>query len=128
MLDLIVRNKIAVGGLAIVIAIIAWYVLRDAGGVQENLLLTENIAAGSEADRDLVATLLQLRTVSLSGTIFSDPIFQTLQDFGSQIIPEPVGRPNPFAPLTGGPGPAPVTGTSTATSSAQQSSGPPPRQ
>jgi hypothetical protein len=128
MLELIIRNKIAVGGLAFVIAVVAWYVLRDAGGAQENFLLTENVAEGTEADRDLVATLLQLRTVSLSGTIFSDPIFQTLQDFGSQIIPEPVGRPNPFAPLGGG-GPPPSTGTSTATSSAQQpSAGPPQRQ
>ena len=51
-------------------------------------------------DSDVVTILLQLRAVSLSGTIFSDAAFTSLKDFGSQIVPEPVGRANPFAPLT----------------------------
>lgn len=70
------------------------------------LLTTDTIkATGSpteeSADQELVGSLLSLRAVSLSGTIFADPAFTGLQDFGTPIVPEPVGRPNPFAPLQG---------------------------
>lgn len=83
-------------GVAVVIAIGAWYVLSEPP--QEELTTTVPVESG--VDKDLVSTLLQLRAVSLTGTIFSDPSFQALQDFGTQIIPEPVGRPNPFAPAS----------------------------
>lgn len=81
-------------GAAVVIAVSAWAILSEPQ--PEELTTTASVESG--VDKDLVGTLLQLRTVSLTGTIFSDPAFQTLQDFGTQIIPEPVGRPNPFAP------------------------------
>jgi hypothetical protein len=73
--------------------------LRDRG--DGSLIETQDLTQATPADADIVNTLLELRAVSLSGTIFSDPAFLRLKDFGSQIIPEPVGRPNPFAPLTG---------------------------
>jgi len=83
----------------VLIAIGAWWMLT--GEPQDDaLLVTESPQGGSLVDKDLVGTLLQLRAVSLGGTIFSDPAFIELQDFGTQIIPEPVGRPNPFAPTS----------------------------
>lgn len=81
-------------GASVVVAIGAWVVLSEPP--QEELTTTAPVEEG--IDKELVGTLLKLRTVSLTGTIFADPAFQTLQDFGTQIIPEPVGRPNPFAP------------------------------
>lgn len=81
-------------GASVVIAIGAWIVLSEPS--QEELTTTAPVESG--VDKDLVGTLLQLRTVSLTGTVFADPAFQTLQDFGTQIVPEPVGRPNPFTP------------------------------
>lgn len=81
----------------ILIAGVVWYsFLRDDAAPE--LLQTEDLTA-SGVQNDVVTTLLQLRAVSLSGTIFTDPVFGSLQDFGSAIVPEPVGRPNPFAPL-----------------------------
>ncbi|MBI2611108.1 hypothetical protein HYW60_04240 [Candidatus Kaiserbacteria bacterium] len=85
-------------GASVLVAIGAWWFLSDAP--QEGELLTTEAAGGGSVDKELVGTLLQLRAVSLSGTVFSDPAFQLLQDFGTQIIPEPVGRPNPFAPTS----------------------------
>jgi hypothetical protein len=84
----------------VVLALLAaWWSLS--GSAPSDGVLTaqgaETVAPGSQ---DIVSTLLQLRTVSLSGTIFSDPSFSTLRDFGTQIVPEPVGRPNPFAPFS----------------------------
>ena len=75
-----------------------WGFSREAPS--DSLLTTEVSPETDPSDRGLVDTLLQLRAVSLSGTIFSDPAFMSLQDFGTQIIPEPVGRPNPFAPVS----------------------------
>lgn len=83
----------------ILIAVGAWWFL-SAEPQDDSLLATENVAGGGLVDKDLVGTLLQLRAVSLGGTIFSDPAFMALQDFGTQIVPEPVGRPNPFAPTS----------------------------
>lgn len=97
----ILQNKFVlmlVGGL--LIAGVVWYsFLRDRGST--SLIETADLTETTEADGDIVNTLLELRAVSLSGTIFSDPAFLRLQDFGSAIVPEPVGRSNPFAPLPG---------------------------
>lgn len=66
-------------------------------------ILTASAPTGSpsldSSDQELVSTLLALRTVTLSGTIFQDPAFTSLMDFSTTIVPEPVGRANPFAPL-----------------------------
>jgi hypothetical protein len=82
-----------------------WYGLSQ-GSTPAPALTTSTAGAGTgtasapAAGQDLVGTLLTLRAVTLSGTIFSEPAFAHLQDFGTTIVPEPVGRTNPFAPLT----------------------------
>lgn len=94
------KNKFVVIAIAgVVLATVVWYSFMRDDSTQ--LLATEDLTEATSVDSDVVGVLLQLRAVSLSGTIFTDPAFQALQDFGSEIIPEPVGRPNPFAPLTG---------------------------
>lgn len=50
------------------------------------------------ASQSLLTTLSNLRTMRLDTTIFEDPLFRSLSDFGVTIPPEPVGRRNPFAP------------------------------
>lgn len=98
MTDIILKHKfIAVIVLLVVIAG-AWYGLSGSSSPSPDLVSTT--PSSGSADQTLVETLLTLRTVSLSGTIFSDPAFESLKDFGTQIVSEPVGRPNPFAPLS----------------------------
>lgn len=94
------RHKLVIVIAVVVVAGAVWYALSDSGAPasQGSPLLTTT-PAGSGADQELVATLLALRAVKLDGTIFTDPSFMSLRDFSTQIIPEPVGRPNPFAPL-----------------------------
>lgn len=77
----------------------AWWSLTEETP-SASVLTTQGDTGVATGDKDLVDTLLQLRAVSLSGAIFSDPSFVTLRDFGTQIVPEAVGRPNPFAPFT----------------------------
>ena len=98
MIDILKRNKVIIAAVALIVILFAWY------GFSSNppgaALLTETPSAQAPGESDLVSTLLQLRTITLSGTIFSDPAFAALHDFGTEIIPEPVGRPNPFAPIS----------------------------
>lgn len=111
----ILQNKFVILILGSVLAAAAaWYVfLRDT--TPPALLTSEDLTTSSGADKDVVETLLQLRAITLSGTIFSDPAFIALKDNGIQIVQEPMGRPNPFLPL---PGMAP-SGSPSATTSNQ---------
>lgn len=100
----------------VVVAALGWYVfLRDTAPTP--LLTTQDLTVQGTEDREVVETLLQLRTISLAGTILTDPAFLRLIDTGTQIIPEPVGRPNPFLPIS-------RSGTSTSTPSSATSSAP----
>lgn len=98
MMGLILQHKLTVAIGVLVIAGGIWYGMSGGATAQPLLATDTPLSAG---DQELVATLLELRAVSLNGTIFSDPIFLSLKDFGKEIVPEPVGRPNPFAPLPG---------------------------
>jgi hypothetical protein len=108
----ILQNKVMILILgSVLVAVAAWYLfLRDTTAVP--LLQTEDLTTANGADKDVVETLLQLRAITLSGTIFTDPAFVALQDHGTQIVPEPAGRPNPFLPLEGTSAP-PARATST---------------
>ena len=65
------------------------------------LLATEagSAAIASGAGQELLALLEQLRAIELDRSVFTDSVFENLQDFRSELLPEPVGRPDPFAPL-----------------------------
>lgn len=109
---LIAQHKLAIIGVVIVVVGGIWYGLTKQSAPPA-LLTTVTTATGSPtndtADQELVATLLTLRAVTLSGTILQDPAFTGLKDFGTTIVAEPIGRQNPFAPL----GSTAPTGTST---------------
>jgi len=99
MMDLVKQNKFLFVIAALVIAGFVWYGLSEKKP-KEGLLTSESVSgAQSAAERELLDTLLELRSIQLSGQIFGDPAFGRLQDFSTQIVSEPIGRKNPFAPL-----------------------------
>lgn len=112
----IFQNKIVVIVLGTLVAAAATWYLFLRNTEQAPLLQTEDLTAVTGADKDVVETLLQLRAITLSGTIFTDPAFVALKDTGTQIIPEPVGRPNPFLPI----GNTSITPASTSTTAVPQ--------
>lgn len=86
--------------LAVVIIAIAFAIYSYFfGGAEEAPLTAQNVAAAPQEDQDLISLLLELRSITLDEDIFADPTFQSLEDFSQELVPEPVGRPNPFAPL-----------------------------
>lgn len=55
----------------------------------------------SPVTQELLATLANLRKIELNKSIFTDPVFISLNDFGVVIPKEPLGRRNPFLPAAG---------------------------
>lgn len=80
----------------------AWYGMMGGGTkAPAGVVTTQNVAQGAVSDeqRAILDTLFQLRAIQLTGTIFGNPAFTSLKDFRTEIVAEPIGRRNPFAPL-----------------------------
>jgi len=95
----LLKHKIVAIGIIITIAAVFWYMLAGSQGASDAVLSAEAPAQVPPEAQELVETLLTLRAVTLQSAIFSSPAFHILRDFSTPIVPEPVGRPNPFAPL-----------------------------
>jgi hypothetical protein len=94
----IMKHKILFLVAAVLIAGGVWFGLSRPDPAP--LLTSQSVGgAGGGADQQLVGSLLTLRAVTLNGTIFSNQAFARLRDFGTTIVPEPVGRENPFQPI-----------------------------
>lgn len=107
MINYIFQHKLIAGIVLIVIIAAAWYEFTQSAATP--ILSSTNSADLSTgnpqvdaANQNLVSTLLTLQAVQLDGTIFSDQAFLSLQDFTTQVISEPIGRTDPFAPLSRG--------------------------
>ena len=99
-MDWLIKHKLAALAIIIVLAGMTWYLLSDSSS-PDAVLSSEGSSKIPPDAQQLVQTLSTLRGVSLSGTIFSNPSFAALQDFTKPVVPEPVGRENPFLPPSG---------------------------
>ncbi|HVV38917.1 MAG TPA: hypothetical protein VHD31_01165 [Candidatus Paceibacterota bacterium] len=89
-------NKMYVG--LIILALLGvWAYFTFFGGSGPSATVT--VDETSPLSQDVLVTLSNLHTIKLDSTIFSDPVFSSLTDYGVAIPPENVGRRNPFAPL-----------------------------
>lgn len=67
---------------------------------EESALVNVSGGAGTVTDDfELLQLLSKIKQIKLESSIFSNPVFQTLEDFGQTIPEEYVGRANPFAPI-----------------------------
>lgn len=53
----------------------------------------------NELAKSFVDQLLAIQTINLKVSFFADPVFTGLVDNHKGIDPQPIGRPNPFAPI-----------------------------
>lgn len=63
---------------------------------------TPGLAVGADTKviaNEIFQSLTRIESLTLDRVIFTNPIFQSLNDRGEPILPEPIGRRNPFAPL-----------------------------
>ncbi|MES2223933.1 MAG: hypothetical protein V4469_03295 [Patescibacteria group bacterium] len=61
------------------------------------LLKTSNVASPKTPEEDLLPLLLKIQNVTLDEKLFLDPVFRALVDRSQNIVPESVGKDNPFA-------------------------------
>ncbi len=100
-----------------VAAALLYYFYSSSGSSTE--LLTNTSATQSPISQEVLTTLGNLRTIKLDSSIFNDPLFASLSDFGVTIPPAAAGRRNPFAPVgQGGASVAPPAGTAATTTKA----------
>lgn len=60
----------------------------------------EQIAGQAVAETQVfLARLHLIRSLKIDGAIFKDTRFSSLVDFREELVPEPTGRRNPFAPV-----------------------------
>lgn len=105
-MELLKKNFPLIGIIIIVILGAAWYALSSGSGTDAPVEVTEGgvlVATQgdpeAEADPDVLKLLLDMRAIKLDGRLFKAPAFRALQDTGKQILAEPKGRQNPFAPV-----------------------------
>jgi hypothetical protein len=58
-----------------------------------------NAGALDGPGKEFVTQLLAIQNIKFNLQLFEDPVFQGLQDWSREILPQETGRPNPFAPL-----------------------------
>ncbi len=74
----------------------AYFMFFSGGGGNSATVTTDET---SPLSQDVLVTLSNLHTIKLDSTIFTDPVFVSLTDYGVAIPPQAAGRRNPFAPL-----------------------------
>ncbi len=89
-------------GILIAIAVILLFVVYTVFFKKEAepVLSTTSGARGLSAENnELISLLSELRSIRLEKNIFNNSVLLSLFDFSVVLIPEPVSRPNPFAPI-----------------------------
>lgn len=95
-------QKYKKGIVVIVIIILLFIVYSMFLKKDDEPVLSTASAAGTQLsaeNSELISLLSQLRSINLNREIFTDETFRSLSDFSVILIPEPVSRPNPFAPI-----------------------------
>lgn len=104
MFDSLKKNKILLIVFVAVALLFAWFTLSGGSNTAPSRVLTTASSSSRVAvDQDILRLLLDMRSISLDGSVFNTPAFVLLRDFGREIVPEPVGRENPFAPTNSAP-------------------------
>jgi len=101
----------------IALGLIAYSFLRPDPTVESLLETTERQDGAQVLGDEITSAIGQINSLKLDRAIFDDPILKRLIDHSKPILPEPVGRKNPFAPI-GGDDKTGTTTTSTGGSSA----------
>lgn len=96
-----IDKRVAVGFGVVLLVIIGWLFYRMGSTNTTEGPISEVRVSPLDATlgRELLAALATLKSTKLDTSIFDDPVFMSLTDFGVEISAQPVGRRNPFAPF-----------------------------
>lgn len=82
----------------IIVAVVGYYIFMSGG--DEEAVSTETVVEVPTIGQELVIELNRLKALqNIDDKIFADPVFSSLKDFTQPVVPQPLGRSNPFAPI-----------------------------
>jgi hypothetical protein len=112
------KNKIIIIIVVVIVAVMAFVYLKNSGDNSQTSLVSEAKSSQS-ADSDYVLKLLnRMSKIKLDDTIFFSQMFSSLKDTTVTLVPQSIGRNNPFAPL-GSDGTTSVVNKNTASTSSR---------
>lgn len=98
------KNILYVGVAVVLVGGAGFYLLSQepepvdtAGGT--GALNPQRAARIAQLEQELLSRLLELQAIKLNDDLFGSLSFQSLIDFHQPILPQPLGRDNPFAPV-----------------------------
>jgi hypothetical protein len=89
----IIIGMLAVAGIA--------YFYYSGSNSQTASSFNQTTDEGQQAGAMVLNLLNQIQSLKIDNSLFKDPAYLTLQDYTVQIPEIPIGRTNPFAPLSG---------------------------
>ncbi len=98
-MNILKENKGILIVVIIVIALLVWYSMSNQSDSSSDRILSTTSSEHLVDDRELLQILTNMEKIRLDGRIFESDVYLSLQDFSRSIVPEPIGRPDPFAPL-----------------------------
>lgn len=99
------RNTIAIVALGIVLVGAAAYMLFARGSEQTGVVATEGPV--SSAEFTFITLASQIDRIVFDTAVLDDPRFQSLRNIRTAVIPESIGKNDPFAPTPGISAPTP---------------------
>ncbi len=89
-------QKILIVGLTLVFVV---YMLLGLYNTVPDPVVLSEVSSSESASQDILTLVANLNSISIDPSLFSSPLFVSLQDTSAVISPEAQGRPNPFSPI-----------------------------
>ncbi len=95
-------KKTSIGIIIIVVMIAAtYYFFTKGNSAPEGAVVQQSTPQADAAAARILSLLNQVSSLEIDTKIFEDPVYKTFRDRSIDIPPVEVGRPNPFAPISG---------------------------
>ncbi len=96
-------KNILIGGIIIVVLFAAFKLLvskKEEPEISSSVVTERSFETKTfSATREAALTLQKIKSIEVDTEVFSSEAFKSLKDFRVNILPEAVGRDNPFAPV-----------------------------
>ena len=100
MMNIFKQKKVLVG-IVIIVGIFFGYRMFFVGNDSDASVVITGSGEQSQAERDILRLLADLRSVNLKYDLLETTVFLSLEDHSVFIEEGPTGRRNPFAPIGG---------------------------
>lgn len=92
------RNIILIIVAIIILGFAFNYLFRQSSNTSSSLSVVASSAQNVDT-KNILVLLQEMNLVKLDNTIFNGQVFKYLKDTSVTLVPQPVGRLNPFAPM-----------------------------